>query len=216
MTRTIDLDALFASVSAAIGHGKARGAFEVEQIDKGLRRVREQLEIISRDHSYAKAGVMGKKAVADRPTEEGSEERLTNVKLALIHEFGAPAKGIPERSFIRRPFDKHREEYLSLLSRLIKAAVYEGRGSYEKALRILGLKMATDMKLFVTEGREVRPPNSPATFRRKLAKGYWKIAKRAAAARQGKPVMHGPIEAPRPLIDTGRLVGSLTWGVVKR
>lgn len=199
--------------------------FSAERIDKGLERIRKVLDSIETDKSYAKAGVMGRKAVAPRPVDADGEGPLTNVQLALIHEFGAPSKGIPERSFIRAPFQKHREEYLETLRKLVKASVYEGQITYMHALKIMGLKMATDMKKFVMSGDEVPPPNAPATLARKRAKGLWKLKKaRQAAAKkwsangcQGDPFADmKPQGEPRTLVDTGRMAGSITWGVVAK
>lgn len=199
--------------------GRVTGKFSAKRIDRGLDRIRNVLSSIETDRSYAKAGVMGKEAVAPRPAEPGEEEgaeRLTNVKLATIHEFGAPSRGIPERSFIRAPFAQHREEYIELLAALVKAAVYEGRMPYTKALRIVALKMATDMKLHVTTGPGVQPPNAPATIERKIKKGLWNLeARNAKRRKQGKPLIaQKDLPNPRALVDTGRLVGSITWAVV--
>ena len=115
---------------------------------------------------------------------------------ALIHEFGAPAANIPERSFIRSTFDAHREEYMALLRTLLQA-VYVNKLTVERALGLLGARISSDIKKRVTTGAGIPPPNAPSTLARKLA-----------LTRRGSKGI------PRTLIDTGRLIASVSWAVV--
>lgn len=117
-------------------------------------------------------------------TEEGN---LTTVELAMVHEFGTRDGHVPERSFIRSAFDKNREAYVELMGRLA-AKVYSNEMTVEEMLRVLGLKMEADIRKGVTLGEGIPPPNAPSTI---AAKG-----------------------SSRPLIDTGRMLGSVTSEVV--
>jgi phage gpG-like protein len=123
---------------------------------------------------------------------------MTNVQLAVIHEFGAPSVGIPARSFIRAPFDAKRNDYLQELRKHVRG-VYEGRAFLHKVLSIMGLKMEWDQKNAVLQGEGIPPPLADSTIKAKERKGRWNTAAK---------------EAPRPLVDTGRLVASISHAVV--
>lgn len=148
-----------------------------------------------------------------------NQDTPTNVELGIIHEFGVNAGGrrIPARPFIQPAFLKHRGEYLELLRLFVKKSVYTGDMRLEVALGIIGAKMAADMKLYVTSGPQIPPPNSPATLKAKLEAGQWNLDRRRSRARKaGKPVPEGPLPPPRTLVDTGRMVGSITWAVIQK
>jgi hypothetical protein len=123
-------------------------------------------------------------------------ERPTNAQIAAYHEFGAPARHIPERSFIRSTFDVNRAKYVDTLRKLVKG-IYEQKITVERALGIMGAMFSTDIKKRITTTNEIQPPNAPATLARKLAK--------TRAGSKGEP---------RVLVDTGQLVNSITWSVV--
>jgi hypothetical protein len=187
----------------------ARASFGLRDVDRGWKALmREARGAANRQHSYAKAGIIGEKAQEAHAVEPGAAP-MTNVTLAATHEFGVPGK-LPERSFVRSSFDKHREEYWTLLRSLVGTwFIAASRMPLHQALGIIGLKMAADMKAGILEGAGIPPPNAPATIARKLAKGKWnrrspeKVAEMMAAGK-----------GPRTLIDTGQLVRSITHEVV--
>lgn len=184
-----------------------------------MERILEMAKRIGAEKPYAKAGIIGAKAEKRHATELeranhaaakeqarfagnkapklGGGSGPSNIELALIHEFGAPSVGIPARPFIRGSFDKNAEKYVGMCWRLIRK-VYEGFPE-RQALGLLGLTMATDMKLGVTQGEGIQPGLAPATLRRKLSK-----------TRRGKK----PKDGPRALVDTGQMVGAISWEVV--
>jgi len=133
---------------------------------------------------YVKAGVLA----SDKEREDGE---VSNVDLAIIHEFGAPAANIPERSFVRSTFARNRDKYSAALKKLAENIFTHPR-SAEDILGLVGAKMAADMKQTIADG--IEPPNSPAVAARKAAKG------------------RGP-GAPKPLVDTGQLLNSISWEV---
>lgn len=171
--------------------------FSAKMVDQGLKDLRKTLLSVKQRKSYVKAGVVGQGAEAQRG------DGITMGALAAIHEFGAPSVGVPQRSFIRSTFDHRRPAYIATLAKLLEQ-VYENRMPIEKALGVIGLMMATDMKRYITTGSGVPPPLRPATIAAKLAKGSWK-------RRRGE---EGPAPSPRPLVDTGRLLGAITYEVV--
>jgi len=108
-------------------------------------------------------------------------------ELAAIHEFGAPQANIPERSFIRRTFVKKQRELSSMTRRLATAWVTR-KIELKQALDVLGLWGASKVRDTITQGAGVPPRLEDSTI-----------------ARKG---------SSRPLVDTGRLVGSIQHDVV--
>lgn len=165
---------------------------KVRDVDRGWKKLKDFAKRVGDGKTYVKVGIVGPKA------QETNEEGITTVRLAMIHEFGAPSVGIPERSFLRVTFDRNRVAYRAMLRKLL-VSVFSTKPLMKEtqALGILGAKIAADVKGYVTQGAGVPPPNSPATLARKLAKT--------------RPGSKGQ---PRTLIDTGRMIGSITWIVV--
>jgi hypothetical protein len=133
--------------------------------------------------SHGKAVKVG--FVGDK-ADADHEGGLNNLELAVIHEYGAPRANIPARPFVRPAFDAHRKEYQTALAKGM-VGVLAGRDDYDKLLGRIGAKAAADMKAYVTAGPHIPPPLKPATV---VAKG-----------------------SDRPLVDTGRMVGSISWQV---
>lgn len=208
---------------AARGPVKVRS--QVRQVDRGLVAIQNALHSIANNKTYVKVGYLGK-AGKPRPNAKGDTSTpLTNVQLGVIHEFGQGR--VPARPHIRPAFAQNKAEYLALLQKLVVASVYSGKMTYPRALGIMGAKIAADMKKFVTAGTQIPPPNQgypdSGYFLEKVKRGQWKLdQKRARAAKakaKGKPakdVYEGPIPPPRTLVDTGRMIGSITWAVVYR
>ncbi len=159
----------------------------VKRIDRGLKKLTAAFKKLHNDKLHVKAGVLG-----DSEKREGT---LTNGQLGLIHEFGTST--IPPRPFIRPAFEKHKAEYFKILQTLVAKKAYRGGADYARVLGIVGTKIAADMKKFVTTGPEIAPENAPSTKRRK----------EGLRARGNKA-------STRTLIDTGRMVASITHAVV--
>jgi hypothetical protein len=198
--------------------------FKLSDKDTGWKKLMDLAKRLERDRPYAKAGVMGRRKARTRTVSvikttvtqhksggvstssrtvkkqvpiatPGGKEALDNVTLAVIHEFGT--KGVPERSFIRSAFDKNRPRYEEMSRRLV-TAMYEGKVDEKSALGILGLSVATDIKLGITTGSGIAPADAPRTIARKAAKG-------SSTSGLG----------PRTLVDTGQLVGAVSWAVIQ-
>lgn len=91
-------------------------------------------------------------------------EGLTVGDIASIHEFGAPAAGIPQRSFIRGWFDERQEFIASTLRAQFKAVV-DGKRPIEQAAERVALAFEGDVKQRILEN--IPPPLSPRTVKRK-------------------------------------------------
>lgn len=131
--------------------------------------------------SHVKVGVL-----ANPQGLERREGGISMIELAAIHEFGSPAAGIPERSFIRRTM-KEKESEISRACVAVAKQFISGEVDLEKGLNRLGAIASTMIKNRITGGEYIPPPLKPATIKRK--------------------------GSDRPLVDTGRLVGSITWKV---
>lgn len=161
----------------------------LRMVDKGFSQlVREMKEIKRRGECYAKAGVLGSGAARE---DDGT--RKTNVDIALIHEYGAPRAGIPERSFIRSTFTAKRSEYVSLL-RTMAPKIFAMQLDVKQALGLVGLKMAADMKSTISGG--LSPPLAASTIRRRLllgarARGTARLARREMQVNMAAAVFGG-------------------------
>lgn len=116
-----------------------------------------------------------------------ADNTMSMVELAAIHELGSPKARIPERSFIRSTFEKNKIETGRVTAKLAKQFV-EGKMSLAKALGVLGAWGVAQVKNTIARGPHLTPPLKPATI-----------------ARKG---------SDRPLVDTGRLLGSIQHEVV--
>lgn len=180
--------------------GRSGFRASVSEVDRGWKAFRRAMRDADAGQSYVKVGVLDEPEAHATPSgDKGSDTRdgITNAELAAVHEFGSRDGRIPERSFIRSTYDAKLASYKEDLKKLVKG-IYEQKVTIERALGIMGAKMSGDMKRAVTSGAGIPPPNAPSTLRAKLGKG--------------KP---GSKKQPRPLIDTGRLIGALTWLVLR-
>ena len=129
----------------------------------------------------------------------GSETReggLTNAEIAAIHEFGTGT--IPARPFISASFEQGKPGYINDLKKLL-GAVFAGRLQVMQVFDIMGSRISTDIKKFVTAGDQVPPPNAEST----------RIRKEKKTKRGGVPGL------VRTLVDTGQMINSVTWQVIR-
>jgi len=116
--------------------------------------------------------------------DEPHDEHFSMVDLAMVHEYGSRDGRIPARSFIRSTCDAKRKEHLELI-RTLQEKILLGRLTTKQALTQLGEVVAKDMVQTINEG--IEPALLEETIRRK--------------------------KSSKPLIDTGRLKGSITHEV---
>ena len=155
--------------------------------DKGWKRLRELSKRLAADDVHVRVGVLDD----GRAGSEVRSEGITTGQLAVAMEFGTDT--IPARSWVGLTFDRARAEVQADMQRLLGHLV-DGKITVDKALNVLGAKYSAEVKNTVTQGEQIQPPNAPSTLARKMAKT------RAGAA-----------NAARTLIDTGRMIGAVTW-----
>lgn len=181
-------------------------ASAVTDRDLGLKAIVAQL----RDGAYVRVGVQGSDAAV---TPEGSSLNL--VQIATVHEFGSSDGRVPQRSFLRSTFDEKKRELEKLVSQLIGKALKDpGSIGVEQIVGIAGQRYLDLVKAKIRS--KIAPPLSPYTLRGRLKK-IWadantkKRRQRAAELQSQFDATESlPASAATPLIDTGRLIGSLT------
>lgn len=151
--------------------------------DRVWRRLREKVRGI--DKRFVKVGVIGSGA------GQAYDDGPTVAEVAAFHEFGSKdGQHPPERSFIRRTFFEKRAQHVALLHRLTRLILADKLDA-ERALGLLGSWAVDAIK--ATIRARIPPPLKPETIKRKTTKA-------------GKK---GDI----PLIDTGRLLGAISWAL---
>lgn len=95
---------------------------------------------------------------------QGHSEGMSVADIASIHEFGAPAAGIPMRSFIRGWWDESSDFIRDTLKRELTAAA-QGKRTVDQALERAALIFEGAVKQRIA--RNIPPPLAPATIARK-------------------------------------------------
>jgi hypothetical protein len=177
--------------------------FEVIDRDRGWNKMMAAVKAAS-GANYAKVGVLSdddKGGLHLKDPVTGKASPLTVAELAVVHEFGTKDGHIPQRSWVRAAFDKHRAELERMAAKFLSGIV-DSKMTVEKALDLMGMKHAAQIKSFVTQGSEVPPPNAPSTRRAKEKRGAWNTGGRSAS------------RGVRTLVDIGRMVNATTWALV--
>ncbi len=104
--------------------------------------------------------------------------------LATVHEFGSKDGRTPQRSFIRSTCDAKQKEHLKLIAKL-QGRLLAGKIAMKQALGIVGSAVTSDIVQTINTG--IKPELKLATIKRK--------------------------KSSKPLIDTGRLKGTITHEV---
>jgi hypothetical protein len=153
----------------------------ITDVDKGLLHRLTVLEEFSK--WYVVVGILddGK---ANDPKRQDPE--LTVLFVASIHEFGAPAAGIPERSIVRAYVDEHEAQIRGWQKSLAQRAL-RGEIPVKQGLDQFGARVSAGMQARIASN--IPPPLAPATIE---AKG-----------------------SSTALVDTGQVRASLTWQVRK-
>lgn len=66
------------------------------------------------------------------------------IMVAMVHEFGSPARGVPERSFIRSTINENRSAYIKA-SKTLFSKVVKGKIDMDRALGMLGQIVVGDI-----------------------------------------------------------------------
>jgi phage gpG-like protein len=149
--------------------------------DNGAAKLIAQARELAKG-ATVRVGVLDDATKQVEPGEEPS--KLSLLEVAAVHEFGAPAAGIPQRSFIRATIDARRADIARLQLALAKQ-VLTGKLTPDQALEQMGAKVAAWCQTRIAEG--IGPALKPATIARK--------------------------KSSKPLVDTGQLKSAITYRV---
>lgn len=131
------------------------------------------------------------------PEDESSreDEEITNAELLFIHTNGSLINNVPARPVVE-PAIKNDSARLSKM--LGQAFVYALSGDFSRAsdqLKKTGMRGQKVVRAWFTNPKNNWPPNSPGVATAKRKKGS---------------------TDPRPLIDTGELIRSITYVIYER
>lgn len=156
----------------------------ITDVDRGLAAVAQRVA----ERGRVRVGLLADKGQEPKtqrgPTGAIVPTEMTLVDIAAIHEFGAPAAGIPKRSFLRDTVDGGADEIRRTQSVVARQIVLGGL-RVRTGLDRIGAKVSGMIQRRIA--RRIPPPNAEATVERK-----------------GSDV---------PLIDTGQLRSSITWAL---
>lgn len=122
----------------------------------------------------------------------GDDATPEDVALATIHEFGAPAAGVPSRSFLRSTTDENKAKYERMMEASVQRLVKSPQNTNPKReLENIGKKIAKDVRAKIDSG--IPPALQDVTLNEKARLGFPSTA----------------------LIRTGGLQNSITSKVVR-
>jgi hypothetical protein len=176
----------------------------VEDIDRGWRRIMREMKLQARHDLVVDIGIIGSEAVEIHAGPDNvfgkayigfkEKKKLTNADIGLFHEMGASgvslgrsgaeSGAIPERSFLRATVDEKHASITRLFVRVVRGAI-DQKINLKRGLGLVGEKAVVWVKARIRKG--IPPPLMPLTI-----------------ARKG---------SSKPLIDTGQLLGSITYVV---
>lgn len=166
-----------------------------------LRRLKEFAESLRKlKEPRVQVGIFGMKA--HRRTGG-----VTNAEVGFAHEFGAPGKGIPQRSFLRMPLMlKGKKIYGDATQEGGKLETF--RQSKQFLELVGGAAVKYILEAFGTAGWGAWPPLKYSTILSKLKGGLNSRQVRAHIQTKSGEM------SSSPLVDTGQLKGSIAWRVV--
>jgi phage gpG-like protein len=88
-------------------------SIELKGLDQLIKALKQKPPVV-------RIGVLGNEA---RPTGKNQKAVPTNATVGAVHEFGAPARGIPQRSFLRTPLSENLNKELENSGLLDKQAL---------------------------------------------------------------------------------------------
>lgn len=172
---------------------------EFKSVDRGAARIKRELE---RAKNYF--ALIGIPSDAKCPVDEkGQEAGINMAELALIMEKGSPANKVPARPFMQKTRMRAEGRFAGLMKKFY-SQLLRGKGDAVQMLKRLGAAYEGEMRETFT--KEAFAQNAPITIH-----GGWMRNKKS-----GKPFKVKGKKSSRPLINTGRLRGSIMSKVVKK
>lgn len=126
---------------------------------RGWNKLYAKVRAAAAQDARVKVGVFGSAGMHDGG--------ISMVNLAAVHEFGSPARGIPERSFLRRTFTLREEDIKKLTAKITKKFV-EGTLELDQALGLMGQWMVAAVRNTITSKQVVPRLEESAAGRRTI------------------------------------------------
>lgn len=140
---------------------------------------------------------------ADEAARSGSDARISNAVLGYIQETGSPINNIPARPFLQPGVKNSAAEWQPKLAQAAQAALQYDQAGVMTALGQAGTIAVRAVKRTVQAG--ITPPLQESTEARRRRRTPGSKYRRKAQTSADVT----------PLIDTGQLVNSVTYVVVK-
>lgn len=140
-------------------------------------------KVIDRDQGFRKMTV-DVKALSGRSVKIGFWGDDI-AEIAIYNEFGTN-RGIPSRPFMQTTFDNN-SDYMTKLVENLAGKIVDGKDNSDHVLRVLGEVYQSKIQMTIRQAKDWAVPNAPITIERKGSSS--------------------------PLIDTGRMVGSVRYEI---
>jgi hypothetical protein len=138
---------------------------KVTRRDNGAKALFRRLE----GTGEVTVGIHEAKGAEPKKGEDGDDDSgMSLIDVAIIHEFGAPSVGIPERSFIRAWADESKARHDDEMAKMAKLVV-EGKMTLETALQRIGLRRQAEVQKRIRD--RIPPPLKDATIEKKTVNG---------------------------------------------
>lgn len=72
------------------------------------------------------------------------------IMVGAVHEFGSPARNVPQRSYLRTTVVNNRNDYKKLFTKLSESII-DGKRTKKEALGVIGLQVQTDVRQKITD-----------------------------------------------------------------
>lgn len=181
-----------------------KASISIQEHDSGWKDLVKQVrELKASAGAHVRVGFVS--SDSDQPHEASPKAGLTVAEIGLVHEFGAPSRGIPERSFLRSTLAANTAKYVSELATRLRS-VLATKKDLKTVFEIVGQMASADVKATIRAG--LQPALAPSTLkiRNKHVKADAQGKLRYRGARYSKAnVSH------KPLYDTGQLMRAITY-----
>ena len=146
-------------------------------------------------------GVPDSKATRTPDPDDEPGEEINNAQLAYIHNNGSPARNIPARPFMTLGVQDAQPQIVATMKKLGTLALEGKTDEVDKGMNALGLYVSSTVQKRLRAG-----PWVPLKVRTVMAR--WK-------QRKGPYTGWGFLKHMTPLINTGRLLKSITYVIRK-
>ena len=75
------------------------------------------------------------------------------IMVGTVHEFGSPARNIPQRSYLRSTVESNKRSYKDMFKKL-SIRIIKGQITKKEALGLVGLQVQTDVRQKITDIKE--------------------------------------------------------------